>query len=96
MAPLKLTSQDYTPFRRMTTRVYRLGDVEGKPFFTIVDYLGPSKWAQKQRIIADYFQCEVDDVGIVEIEDGPEAITIEGVIVGSFDYPIVGDPQIIA
>jgi hypothetical protein len=70
----------------LTTRVYRIGDVE--PFFTLVGLPGHRSWHSKSTVIADYFQCDRDDVGTLELEDGTEAIVIFGRIVGSFDRPI--------
>lgn len=72
---------------RYTCRVYRIGDLE--PFFLIYqDKHGRVNWWEQQIIIGDYFQCDPDDVGLRELDDGVEAITVRGNIVGSFTHPI--------
>ena len=72
--------------RGFTTRVFRLGNTE--PFFTLVGLPGHRSWHSKAERIADYFQCDRDDVGTRELDDGTEIITILGVPVGSFNHPI--------
>lgn len=73
---------------RYTCRVYRVGDIE--PFFTMVGQPGHlSRWSAKQAVIADYFQCDTDDVTTRELtDDGVELILVCGNVVGSFDRPV--------
>lgn len=68
--------------------VYQIGKTE--PFFPLItrDRYGSVNWWEKQIVIADYFHCAADDVGLRELDDGVEAITVCGNIVGSFDHPI--------
>lgn len=68
--------------------VYQIGKTE--PFFPLItrDQYGSVNWWEKQIVIADYFQCDPEDVGLRELDDGVEAITVCGNIVGSFTYPI--------
>lgn len=69
-----------------TTKVFRLGDTE--PLFILYGLPGHQSWQSKAERIADYFQCDRDDVSTRELDDGVEAIVIGGEIVGSFDMAI--------
>lgn len=71
---------------RYTTKVFRIGDME--PFFILYGLPGHQSWQSKAERIADYFQCDRDDVSTRELDDGIEAIVIGGNIVGSFDMAI--------
>lgn len=72
----------------LLTNVYRVGTSE--PFFSLVchDQFGPVNWWEKQIVIADYFQCDADDVATIELSDGTECITVNGCVVGSFDHAV--------
>lgn len=75
------------------TSVYRVGDAD--PFFQfcaaprIFGRVLMLNWSEKQRLIAAHFQCAPHDVKSVELDDGIEAIVINGETVGSFDVAII-------
>jgi len=65
--------------------VFRIGAPE--PFFRMIGL--PGSWQSKATEIAEYFQCNPDDVSTRELAgDGVELILVCGNVVGSFDRPV--------